>query len=128
MQSDEQQIRELIAGWMAATQAKDIPRVLALMSEDVVFLTPGRPPMRGRQEFEAELKAMPAGLRFEGQSTVEEIRVSGDFAWCWTRLSVTTSMPGSQAMRRSGNTLSVLQKQPDGRWLLIRDANLLMPD
>lgn len=128
MQTDEQQIRDLIVTWMAATQANDIPRVLALMSEDVVFLTPGRPPMRGRQSFEAALKAMPAGLSFAGKSEIEEIRVSGDLAWCWTRLSVTTSMPGSQPMRRSGNTLSVLQKQPDGRWLLIRDANMLMPD
>lgn len=128
MQTDEQQIRELIATWMAATQANDTPRVLALMSEDVVFLTPGRPPMRGRRGFEAALKSMPAGLRFEGKSEVEEIRVYGDFAWCWTRLSVTTSIPGSQPTRRSGNTLSVLQKQADGRWLLVRDANLLMPD
>jgi ketosteroid isomerase-like protein len=28
-------------------------------------------------------------------------------------------------MRRSGYTLSILRKQPDGQWLLWRDANMV---
>jgi hypothetical protein len=28
-------------------------------------------------------------------------------------------------MRRSGYTLSILRKQPDGKWVLWRDANLV---
>ena len=28
---------------------------------------------------------------------------------------------------RSGYTLTILRKEPDGRWLLVRDANLLAP-
>jgi ketosteroid isomerase-like protein len=28
-------------------------------------------------------------------------------------------------VRRGGYTLTILKKQPDGRWLLARDANLL---
>jgi|SRR5215469_1416477 len=128
MQSDEQQIRELISTWMEATQANDIQKVLSLMSEDVVFLVPGRPPMRGRAAYEAAASAAPPGLRFEGKSEVQEIRVAGDFAWCWTQLSVVATMPGAKPMRRSGHTLSVLQRQPGGRWQLIRDANLLVPE
>jgi ketosteroid isomerase-like protein len=31
-------------------------------------------------------------------------------------------------MRLTGYTLTVFRKQPDGRWVLIRDANLLMPE
>jgi hypothetical protein len=35
---------------------------------------------------------------------------------------------GGQAMlKRSGYTLSILRKEEDGRWLLVRDANLLAP-
>jgi uncharacterized protein (TIGR02246 family) len=41
MSSDEQEIRNLVATWMAATKAGDIERVLSLMAEDVVFLLPG---------------------------------------------------------------------------------------
>lgn len=47
MHSDEREIRQLIATWMAATKAGDIETVLSLMAEDVVFLSAGQPPMIG---------------------------------------------------------------------------------
>ncbi len=46
MQDDEQEIRNLVSTWMTATKAGDVETVLSLMSDDVVFLVPGRPPMR----------------------------------------------------------------------------------
>ncbi len=45
MTNDEQAIRETIATWLAASAAGDDERVLSLMSDDVLFLTAGRPPM-----------------------------------------------------------------------------------
>ncbi len=47
MDRDEQEIRQLVVTWMAATKAGDIDTVLSLMAEDVVFLVPGQAPMRG---------------------------------------------------------------------------------
>jgi ketosteroid isomerase-like protein len=44
MSSDDQEIRNLVATWMAATKAGDIEKVLSLMAEDVVFLLPRQPP------------------------------------------------------------------------------------
>jgi uncharacterized protein (TIGR02246 family) len=38
MQTDEQAIRQLVADWMAATRAGDLPAVLRLMADDVVFM------------------------------------------------------------------------------------------
>jgi uncharacterized protein (TIGR02246 family) len=48
MHSDEQEIRQLVATWIAATKAGDIETVLSLMADDVVFLLPGQPPMMGK--------------------------------------------------------------------------------
>src|SRR5437763_492691 len=42
MSDDERAIRELIQSWLTATTAGDIDRVLALVSDDAVFLTPGK--------------------------------------------------------------------------------------
>ncbi|HKN86573.1 MAG TPA: SgcJ/EcaC family oxidoreductase, partial [Nitrospiraceae bacterium] len=53
MQSNEEEIRELVATWITATKAGDIETVLSLMAEDVVFLMPGRPPMIGKSAFAA---------------------------------------------------------------------------
>jgi uncharacterized protein (TIGR02246 family) len=115
----------LVATWIEASAKGDLPTVLELMDEDVVFLTPGRPPMRGRETFAHAFQSM-RDFRMEGRSEIQEIEVSGDWAYCWTRLSVkVTPVLGGEVRHRSGHTLSVLRRQPSGNWVLVRDANLL---
>lgn len=128
MLSDEEQIRELVQTWQSATKAGDIDTVLSLMTEDVVFLVPGRPPM-SKTEF-AALSQVPHGSprpKFEGAAVIKEIQVSGDMAYLWSKLSVTVTPPGAeQPIERAGHTLTVLRRV-GGKWLLARDANLLAP-
>jgi uncharacterized protein (TIGR02246 family) len=45
MSDDQAQIRNLVAQWQAATKAGRTQTVLDLMTDDVVFVVPGRPPM-----------------------------------------------------------------------------------
>ena len=49
MTQDEQQIRDLVATFWSASQTGDLEKVLSLMTEDVVFLVAGRPPMDKRE-------------------------------------------------------------------------------
>ncbi len=126
MQNDEEQIRKLVATWMAATKTGDIDTVLDLMADDAVFLVPGRPPMY-KSDFAAAAKAQSgqAAPKFEGSNDIQEIKVVGDWAFMWARLSVIATPPdGSPPIERAGHTLTVLNKT-QGRWLLARDANLL---
>lgn len=124
----EQEIREVIDLWMRATAHGDLEQVLELMDEEVIFLMPGRPPMQGREEFAVSFQAMPANSRIEGTSETRDIRISGDFAYVWTQLSVAvTPADGGPVIRREGPTLSVFRKARDGRWKLFRDANMLAP-
>jgi uncharacterized protein (TIGR02246 family) len=124
--SDEEQIRTLVQTWQSATKAGDIDTVLSLMVEDVVFLVPGRSPM-GKTEF-AALSHVPAGgprPKFEGTSEIQEVQVSGDMAYLWSKLAVTVTPSGvSQPIERAGHTLTILRRV-GGKWLLARDANLL---
>ena len=128
MRTDEEQIRALVATWMDATRAGDTEAVLRLMTDDVVFLVPGRPPMR-KADFAAAAQAQAgqAAPRFDGHSDIQEIQVLGDWAFLWTRLRVVaTPADGSPAVEREGHTLTILKRE-HGRWLLARDANLLGP-
>jgi uncharacterized protein (TIGR02246 family) len=129
MQSDEQEIRQLVATWMAATKAGDTETVLRLMADDVVFLVTGQPPMIGKAAFAAAAKPQPGQERpqFDGSSKIQEIQVLGDWAYMWTKLSVVVTPPGGgPSMTRAGQTLSILKKQ-DGKWVIARDANMLSP-
>lgn len=126
MKTDEQQIRELVSTWHAATRAGDVDTVLELMTDDVVFLLSGRPPMR-KDEFASQSRQQGKRARIESASEIQEIQVSGDWAFMWTKLSVVMTAPeGGAPSKRAGHTLTVLQRV-NGRWLLARDANLLVP-
>jgi uncharacterized protein (TIGR02246 family) len=123
---DRQQIRDLISTWLRASAEDDLDTVLSLMAEDVVFLRPGQPPMRGRDSYAAASKAMAGKIKIEGHPDIQEIQIAGDFACCWNHLSITiTPANGGAPMQHAGPVLSVFRKQPDGRWLLSRDANML---
>jgi uncharacterized protein (TIGR02246 family) len=127
--NDEQQIRDLITTWLRVSAEGDISQILPLMTEDVVFLVAGQPPMRGREAFAASIAGWQGKFSLETDCEIQEIQVSGNLAYSWTRLSVTmTPVAGGPANRRSGNTLTVLRKNADGNWQIFRDANLLSED
>lgn len=127
MQNDEQKIRNLVATWMAATKSGDVKTVLDLMSEDVVFLVPGQPPMH-KSDFAAAAKSQAEGKAptFDGTSEIQEVQVAGDWGFMWSKLTVVATPPdGRNRTTRSGHTLTIFHRQ-GGRWLLARDANLLV--
>jgi len=128
MNKDEQEIRSLIETWLRATREADVDTVLDLMTADVVFLVPGQEPMQGRDAFAASLRAVLGTHAIESSSEIDEILVSGDLAYCRTRLKVTvTSKHGGTPMLRSGHTLSIMRRCEDGKWRLTRDANMVIP-
>lgn len=122
----EAAIREAVQTWHRATAAGDIARILPLMAEDAIFLRPERPPMRGRQEFERSFATLFETHTITSKADVREVVASGDLAYAWSQLTVTTTpREGGQPVERSGPTLSIFRRQPDGRWVLVRDANML---
>lgn len=127
MQNDEVLIRDLTKTWMEATRAGDVDRVLALMSADAVFLVPGQPLMT-KADFaqQARRQASAPTMTIDSSSDIEEIIVAGRWAFMRTRLTVVvTPAPGAPAITRAGRTLTILKKEGE-RWLLARDANLLV--
>jgi uncharacterized protein (TIGR02246 family) len=121
---DEHAIRRVVETWLDATRAGDVATVLDLMTDDVVFMVPGGEPF-GKDAFAAQSENMK-GVRIEGTSEVRELQVIGGWAFLRNYVAVTTnSSDGSSPMRRSGYTLTLLRKEPDGRWRVARDANLL---
>lgn len=126
MNADEQAIRQLVNTWHTATAAGDIETVLSLMTEDVIFLVAGQPPMKGRSTFEKGLRGLLASHCIESTFEIQEIEISGPLAYCWSVLKVQiTSRAGGEPVVRTGSAVSILRKQADGSWAVVRDANLL---
>ena len=126
MSEDELAIRSVVAAWMEATKQHDIQTVLNLMTEDALFLVPGKPPMTKAGFEAAAMTQAAAKITFEGVSDVVEIDVEGGLAYMISHLVVTAMRgDGSAPIKRAGHTLTVFKKVGD-RWLLCRDANLLV--
>lgn len=123
MSADEQAIRDVMTRWMRSTQDGDVDAVLSLMTDDALFMTPGREPF-GKKEFASQSKGMK-DVKIQGEATPVEIKVLGDWAYAVNHLTVKMTPPEGEPKTRSGHTLTIFMRQPDGRWLLARDANLL---
>lgn len=126
MSSDEQAIRDFFPKWREASLAGDNETLRGMMAEDIVFLTVGNPPMKGRDAFFALAGSAPKPFKLDFVQKINEISVMGDWAYSWTHLVVTViPKEGAQTILRSGDIFTLFRKEPDGRWVIARDANLL---
>jgi uncharacterized protein (TIGR02246 family) len=127
MGSDERAIRELHTTWIDAVNAGDLERLLALMADDVVFLSPGRAPF-GRDGFPAGFESAHRQFQIRCISELEEVSVVGEVAYTRCRDSLSmTPRDGGAASELAGHRPTVYRKQPAVRWLLARDAHTLSP-
>jgi len=108
MTDDERAIRQVVATWMAASRSGDGATVLSLMTEDAIFMVPGREPF-GREVFEAAAAA-PDAMRMEGTNEIVEIQVLGEWAFSRNRIELTATPPGGEPVRRHGYTLTLYRK------------------
>jgi uncharacterized protein (TIGR02246 family) len=127
MGPDERAIGEVHATWIDAVNTGDLVCLLSLMADDVVFLNPGQAPC-GRDGFSPGFSAAHQQSRINCTSELEDVVVVGEVAYTLSRdaLSV-TPRAGGEAIRLAGHRITVYRKQPDGRWLLARDAHTLSP-
>jgi uncharacterized protein (TIGR02246 family) len=123
MTDDERAIRTVVDTWFAATRAGDLATVLDLMTDDVVFMVPGREPF-GKEAFAASFKGM-ADVAIDGRSEIVELEVVGEWAYLRNHIELSMTPKDGARVRRAGYTLTILRKERDGRWRLSRDANLL---
>jgi uncharacterized protein (TIGR02246 family) len=125
-EDDARQIRGLVDSWIAASNARDLPALMGIMTDDIVFMTPGRAPF-GKAEFAADVERMKS-VAIDARAEVQEIEVFGPRAYIRNHVRVELTSPGQAPKRVSGYAMSVLRKEADGRWRIARDANLVMPE
>ena len=86
MTDDARQIRELVNSWIAASKAGDLPTLMDMMTDDVLFMIPGRPPF-GKAEFAADSERMK-GVAIDARAEVQEIEVFGPRAYIRNHIQV----------------------------------------
>jgi len=116
-------INELLAEYIAAINAGDIERWMAVWSPAGKQMPPGAPARLGLAEIRAGNR--PMFDLFNTKMTVhpDELCILGDHAYGHGNYDYAmTPKEGGQAISGSGKFLSILQKQADGSWKFAIDC------
>ena len=123
---EEHAIRELVDNWLTASKSGDLKTMLSLMADDVLFMVPGKEPL-GKEAFAASSEQMK-DIRMEAAIDIKEIEVVGEWAWMRSFLKLTFTNAGGNPTKHSGHILTILRKNRNGKWVISRDANFVMPE
>jgi uncharacterized protein (TIGR02246 family) len=122
-------IHELTKGWIEAVKAKDVDRLLSLVTDDVVFLPPGGSPLKGKGAVGDLYRSLFTQFDVDQAATNEEIEVTGDWAFAWGAEILTLSPSGGgPPVRLRGKGLVILRRQHDGSWKFARGINNSVPE
>ncbi len=109
--------------YMAAWKAGNAERLGALVTPDLVFYPENAPAVTGRAAFVAsEQKNFAETTPNDFVVKSEEMKIAG--GWAFDRgtidISLTPKAKGAKMMTFQSRYIVILQKQPDGSWLLAR--------
>lgn len=127
MSTEEQAVRAVHTAFIDAVNAGRLQPLLGMMTDDVVFFSPGQAPF-GREGFPAGFEAGHRDFQLHCVSELEEVVVAGDVAYTRARDTLTlTPRAGGATTRLAGHRMTVYRRQPDGAWRMARDVHTLMP-
>jgi uncharacterized protein (TIGR02246 family) len=127
--AERKAILVLLEKWRLATAAKDIPAILDLVADDVVFLPSSLPPIRGKEAVEAMYKAFfPRYREIKQEPVIGELQLADN----WAFLSGTDELrlvpeDGSAEIHLKGKGLNILKRESNGLWKFWRGINNMTP-
>ena len=108
---------------IAACMKNDVETLCSLWTEDGVLIMPGAPPLVGKKAICGMLEEQKA--KSQGSITTdyteewEEVRIVGDYAWQWGKMSQTQSDATGKQETMRVNAMRILRREKDG-WKVAR--------
>lgn len=102
----------------AASEGRDVERILSYWTDDAVVLPPGLPAVIGkaalRQYVEGSMQI--PGFRISWTSTDATFSPDGNLAYMLSRNAVTMNAPDGTPTMTEGRAVTVWRREPDGEW------------
>lgn len=109
--------------YVAAINANDLDAVMAMFTDDIVFMAAGAPVMIGKEEIGPWIEGYLAAFHTRWEKDVEEFAVNGDWAWeryAWR--SFDTPHGGGETVTDTGWGFILYHRESDGVWRVARDG------
>jgi uncharacterized protein (TIGR02246 family) len=122
-QADRDGVQKAGDEYIAALNAGDLDRWLKWVTDDIVWLPPDGPPVKGKAAVRAFVKKNFFGeMRYDEKYSIDELEVYGGFAY--TLCSIwghVTPKAGGEKMAFRGTVTSTWRRGPDGAWRVARN-------
>jgi ketosteroid isomerase-like protein len=119
----EKQAKEDVRKFIPAFNTGDVETILAQYAPDAEVMAPGNPRAVGHDAIRALVEKESSGMQAAGVSIVlnddDKAAASGELGHHSGSFVVKDA---TGAVVDSGNYLAVMQRQADGKWLMIRDT------
>ena len=107
------------AEWaIAASEGRDLERVLSFWTDDAIVMPPGLPAVIGkaalREYVQASMKI--PGFRITWTSTDVTFSPEGNFAYMFGMNMVEMNGPDGTPVRIAGRAVTIWRKEADGEW------------
>lgn len=125
----EMSVREAWDKFSTAMVTEDMDLFASIHADDVIKVTPGRPPVVGfTQEQKVKSMAFQNGEFESFDVELDEIEVSGDMGFCRGSVAyVFIPDSGQGQMQMKGNFITIFKRQADGSWKIYRGCNTPAP-
>jgi uncharacterized protein (TIGR02246 family) len=121
---DKQLVQQLINRWRDAACAKQIDLLLEMITDDAVFLSPGAPPLRGKEDLLRVYQNVFAQYEVDQDFQLEEVQITGDFAFAWGVDSATIKpIQDGDPVTYRGHGMMILRRDSTGAWKFARGIN-----
>ena len=117
--SERTRLLQRDAAWaVAASEGRDVERVLSYWTDDAIVLPPGLPAVVGkaalRQYVEGSMRI--PGFRITWTSTDVTFSPDGNLAYMFSRNAVTMNVPDGTPTTTKGRAVTIWRRESDGEW------------
>lgn len=115
--------RQAHEAYTTAINSNNLDSLLAMFTNDVVFLSPNEPAVVGKAAVRAWSEAYLKGFTIHWDKAVSDFTIAGD--WAFERYSYKENdkpTGGGAPVTDTGKGLIVYHHDADGRWRVARDA------
>jgi uncharacterized protein (TIGR02246 family) len=119
---DIEAINAILAAHVAAVNSGDTAGNLAGFMDDVVYLPPAGPPVRGKAALASFVGSFYDAFTADIGMVAEETILMGDWAFQWGFLTgAVRPLDGGEETPMNGKWAYLYQRQSDGTWKIARD-------
>ena len=121
-EADRAAIMRTTAELLAAVNASDTDRCLAVWADDGVLMPPNHPSVQGREALRDYFRSLFSRSRFRFTFTSSHIQLAGNTALeRVTYTAIVWRESGASPVEDIGKGLHVYGRQPNGSWKLTQD-------